>query len=346
MMRVRRLAALAVGVGLFAVAPCATLLGQLPRAVTTHVVVTENDDEMTPVPAVAAEALTLRIDGVVTPIVRLEAARPLSLVLLVDVTSSMSEAMASFVWDGRGRTDDVNPSGYKPPDSPSALWLAPITRGLLSDMEADDRVRVGRVAQPPQLGPAFTADRRMLQESVRQVLDVPAAHRHAETPTWDALDMAIATLEGEAGRRRAIVLATDGLATGNRVGLDAVIDRAVRADVAIFVIGEAWRLRSPRGWSLSIGGPWVLMSGAFERTPWSQLRRLASATGGVFVPDGEHGWPEPERRLQTVVSLLRASYAVTFESPLPPGDTGVLTVDLTGTGRQVHVKGRHVGSLR
>ena len=186
---------------------------------------------------------------------------------------------------------------------------------------------------------------RARERAVRWALDVPRDERHSETPIWDALEVAIYSLEREAGRRRAIVLMTDGLSTGNRLSLDRVIERATRADVAVFVIAEAWKLRSPRGYASR--PPWVLMSGAFERTAWSQLRRLASSTGGVLVPDGNEAWADPEKRLSTVMSLLRAAIAITFESPLLPGETGTLTIDAGDTrGREAHVKQRYGGDVQ
>jgi hypothetical protein len=341
-MRLHSVSALAMVVALGSIAAHATAVDTAQRAMSTVVVVTEDGGQgVEAVTDIAPESLTVRVNGIATQVVGLEATPPLSLVLLLDVTSSMSEAMASFVWDGRGATSDMNPSGHKPPDSPSALWLSPITRGFLRGLAPSDRVRIGRIAQPPAFSPDFTSDRSAIQEGVRRMLEVPAGDRYSETPIWDALDTAVAALEHESGRRRAILLATDGLSTGNRLGLDTVLDRATRADVAIFVIGEAWRLRSPRGWSLRIGGPWILMSGPFGHTPWSHLRRLAATTGGVFVPDGEEGWPEPERRLQTVMSLLRASRTLRFGWPLQPNEPGTVTVDVTGVGRQAHARSTH-----
>lgn len=338
--------ALVAGIAIASIAPHATPRQVSAAAATTHVVVTEHGT--TPVPDLAVGDLTVRSNGVAVPVVGLAPAPPLSIVLLLDVTSSMSEAMASFVWDGQGRLDDVNPSGYKPPDSPSALLLVPVLRGVLRNLTPGDRMRVGRIARTPELGADFASDRPSLERAVRRALDVPNDDRHAETPLWDAVDLAVAALEKETARRRAIVLITDGLSTGNRLSLDAVIERAAVADVAVFVIGEAWELRSGRGWVLrdSTRGPWFLMTGAFDKSPFTHLQRLARATGGVFVADGEKGWPAPEQRLRTVISLLRASYTLTFQSPLPPGDTGVLTVDVAGgPSREAHVKGRYQAAL-
>src|SRR5690606_26519906 len=207
-------------------------------AVTSHVVFTTSTSAAAE--TIDTAGLVARSNGVIVPIVDVAAAPPLSLVVIVDVTSSVSEAMVGFVWDGRGKANDARPSGMRVADSPSAIFLSPLLRGVVRAMAAGDRVRFGRVADAPELGREFATDAATLGRAARWVVDVPADVRHGRTPIWDAVDMAVSALEAERGRRRAILLVTDGLSTGNRVGLDAVIERAAHADVAVFVVGEAW----------------------------------------------------------------------------------------------------------
>lgn len=322
--------------------------GQLGHA-TAHVVVTRSDGSA-PEP-LGIERFTVRSDGEIVPVVRAAAAGPLSVVLLVDVTRTMSENMAPLAWDGqRGEFEQgvgVNPSGVKPPDSPSELFLTPILRGFLANLGPHDRARIGRIAHVPDLGPDLTADRGALASAARRALGVSDTDRHGRTPIWDAVDMAVAALEHEPGRR-AVIVFTDGLATGNARSLDAVIERATLADVSVFVIGETTgRLRSGRGWSMrdSTNAPWIRMWGVFGTPPEENLQRLARSTGGVFIADGFQSDPNPARHLRTAVSLLHSTYTLTFHSPRPAGEIGRLTVDPIAPGIEVHVRERYrVGS--
>lgn len=309
--------------------------------VASHIVVTTA--EQRPVASVATESLVARSNGIEVPIAHVTPANPLSLVVLIDVTSSVSEAMAQFVWDGQGSPNDARPSGVKPPDSPSALFLHPLLRGVLHNLRPDDRVRFGRVTNVPELGSDFTAVRSDLERAARWTVDPATEARFGNAPIWDAVDLAVQALAREAGRRRAIVLVTDGLASGNRIGLDAAIDRAADDDVAVFVVGESWGLpRSGRGWGLrdATDAAWFMMKGVFV-SPFDQLQRLARSTGGVFLADGQRGSPDPEARLVTVMNLLRASYLVTVASPLLPGESGTLSIVSTEPGIEVHVRDRY-----
>lgn len=311
--------------------------------ITSHVVVTTSDWTDGQPPAVDVASFTARSNGIEVPIARVTEAPPLSLVVLLDVTRSVSEAMVGFVWDGQGQLSDVRPSGSRPADSPSALFLGSLLRGLIRQVTPDERVRLGHITNAPALAPAFTADRDTLWRDARWVVDVPAEVRHGHTPIWDAIDMAVTALEGEAHRRRAVLLVTDGLSTGNRIGLEAAITRAALADVAVFVIGEAWGPpRSGRGWSIrdSTDGPWFIVKGAFT-SPFDQLQRLARATGGIFLPDGDRQGPDPEERSRTALALLRRTHAVTFLSPLLPGETASFSIQSGVGGVDVHARDRY-----
>ena len=335
-------AALAVALACTSIAAGTLIAEQAPPTeVVSHIVVATA--KQTPGASVATAGLVARSNGIELPISRVTAAGPLSLVVLVDVTSSMSEAMAQFVWDGQGSQNDARPSGVKPPDSPSALFLEPLIRGILRNLRPDDRVRFGRVTNVPELGPEFTAVRSDLEHAARWTVDPPTEARSGNAPIWDAVDLAVGALANETGRRRAIVLVTDGLASGNRLGLDAVIDRAAYDDVAVFVVGESWGVpRSGRGWGLrdATDAAWFMMKGAFT-SPFDQLQRLARSTGGVFIADGQHGSPDPEARLVTVMNLLRASYVVSVASPLLPGEAGTLSIQSTEPGVTIHVRDRY-----
>lgn len=113
---------------------------------------------------------------------------------------------------------------------------------------------------------------------------------------WDAVDLGVSALESEAGRR-AIVLLTDGEASGNRLGVADVIRHARASNVAVSVIGSG-------GWVLSMDLP------TRGPTPRSALEALTSETGGMLVFDAggdKFRRRNPGQFFERIVEALRLS---------------------------------------
>lgn len=302
----------------------------LPRRAAVRLNATR-DDRLTPVTTMAPAAIDVFVDGAAARVDGLVPDRdPLSLVLLVDVTKTMSEVMVSFVWDpsltwnGQRDVAALNPPGSRAPDSPRALLLDPIRLGLLRRLRAGDRVSVATISKAREPGSPFTSDRQVFFRDVRRALAAPGADRYGPSPIWDATDAAVARLESEPGRR-VVVLISDGLSTGNRLGLDAVVDHAARSGVAVFVVAEAsGPPRSGRGWTLadSTHATWTMVSSPFGNSPLGNLARLAEGTGGVIAIDGLRSTPDPQQRLDAIMRVIRNSYVMTVVVPedLPPTD--------------------------
>lgn len=232
----------------------------------------------------------------------------ISFVLWIDATSSVTEAMAQFLWDEPPRRGDAIFKGSKIPATLGDAFKSPVNDGFIQRLPAGDRARIGSIATSLRLSPSFTADRPALRRALGDALNVSREDRYGPTPLWDAIVEGIAALEPESGKR-AIVLVTDGMATGNRYGLGDVIEHAKRAGVSVSVLCEAWG--SPRSlhWHMtdSTGSTWTMMSGAFGKSPEANLRRLASSTGGVFAADGGGGSvPDPGSRLAAILDALHS----------------------------------------
>lgn len=225
--------------------------------------------------------------------------RPMSLVLLIDVTASVSEAMATvripdaLGWDGTGNRDErPKREPIKQPNAPRDLFLEPVLRTFIPGLSPGDRLRIGSVARVARFSPAFTADRAALERATRDALDVPEADRYSGTPIWDAIDAAVSLLEQQP-EPRAIVLVTDGLSTGNRISLRAATDHAIRSRVAVSIVCEWWgkprTSRADGGNVLSLrretAWPWKTMQ-PFMTPPDVLLGHLADSTGGILIPDG------------------------------------------------------------
>lgn len=302
------------------------------HSATTRVIFTR-DDRLTPVTTMTSNAIDVIVEGEPARIDALAPDRdPLSLILLVDVTKTMSEVMVSFVWDpsvswdGQRDVNAPNPPGSRAADSPTALFFDPIRLGLLRQLRAGDRISVATISKTRDPGSPFTSDREVFFRDIRRALAAPSADRYGPSPIWDATDAAVGRLESEPGRR-VIVLITDGLSTGNRLGLDAVADHAARSSVTIFVVAEAsGPPRSGRGWTLgdSTHATWTMVSSPFGSSAIGNLARLADGSGGVAVIDGMGSSPDPRHRLDAIMHVIRNSYVMTVVMPddLPPSERG------------------------
>ncbi len=145
-------------------------------------------------------------------------------------------------------------------------WLA---RGRWST----NRWNLGSFARRVMLGPRFTADPTELAQAAHAALALEDADRFGPSPAWDAVDAGIHALEPERGRR-GIILVTDGRSTGNRLGLRAVLLRALAAGVPVSVVTS----RAPQMFAL--GERMMLLV-----QPELALQLLADETGGAFAPD-------------------------------------------------------------
>ena len=136
--------------------------------------------------------------GGATPAIEFFAAgaeQPLSLVLLFDTSASVNDVTS------RG---DVRASVEK--------WFLP-------RLAPGDRVHVGSFARQIAIGPPLADNPKELQSVTRKALDPREADTFGPSPIWDAVAAAVATLANTEGRR-AVLLLTDGRATGNRLSME------------------------------------------------------------------------------------------------------------------------------
>ncbi len=175
------------------------------------------------------------------------AAAGLTVALLLDVSASMTH----------------QPLGFDP-------RYAQVFNAFLEGLKPGDRAAVGVIADRVQLG-RVTADRRELSNAVRWLLQVPDAARLGASPLWDALDEVL-PLVADPARRSAIVLFSDGKASGNHDGLDEVIEHARRLGVSISIVVEG-----PGSDSLGRTNPGL--------DPADALEHLAQQTGGRRLLD-------------------------------------------------------------
>ena len=209
-----------------------------------------------------------------TPVQRGDAG-PLSLVLLIDVSASVDWRQLELPRDVSGEIDS----------------------GLLARLGPSDRLAVGVFGDSLKLGEFLPGDRRAQLRAVRAAQKDRSAGLNGPSRIWDAIDGAIAALENESGHRGIIVL-TDGRASGNRLGVAAIVQHARASRVPVSVIVSGWPMpqtQQPAWRSLS---------------PLPLLEQLTSQTGGVLVFDdvGDMFRPRhPGHLLIQVLTHLRSA---------------------------------------
>jgi hypothetical protein len=233
--------------------------------------------------------------------------------------------------------------------SPSASpeFLAAISDPLFKKAGRDDRLRAGVFAQSIAFGPRFVSDARALNGDLS---DIANGVWGQPSRIWDAVDAAVDVLAKENGNR-AVLLVTDGRATGNHVSIDDVARRAVAEDIAICIVSE--------------GRPILPMAGGRNvgiADPNVSLKWLSSVTGGLYALDGpgrrvdplrdpetyvrhRKEWKaEPGRLLSDMVLALRNRYLVEFAAPASERfqklRVSVARPDATVSARQAFVTAR------
>jgi hypothetical protein len=199
--------------------------------------------------------------------------------------------------------------GTKTPATLGDAFSTAVKDGFIDSLGRDDRARIGSIARTRLLSPAFASDHGALGRALGNALNVRREDRYGPSPLWDAIVDGIASLDGESGRR-AIILVTDGMATGNSHPLDEVIAQAKRAGVSVSVVCEAWGPFRSNQAAFHIadvsGATWNVMHGAFGKPPEANLERLTAGTGGVFISDGGNAQtPDPGARLKWILGELR-----------------------------------------
>lgn len=271
--------------------------GASPRGIrhtTITVDVAALDSTGAAVPLLSSSDISVFIDDSAVPALSVAPApSALNLVLVIDHSSSIPVR----------RTDLINAVGNQ--------WLPLIVAG--------DRARLALVASPVVFGPWLPVGRPADTNMPRWLLERAGAE---PSPIWDAIDAAAQLLAGSRAPRAVIVL-SDGRATGNALGLEDVATRAMAIGVSISAISEADDKLLPQG-----------VDAPARVRPDASLDWLASQTGGVYLEDGiarrhiqsradPFGYVreimntpiQPGVWLTRTTSLLRQRHLVSFAAP-------------------------------
>jgi hypothetical protein len=224
---------------------------------------------------------------------------PLSIVVLVDVTASLHVCPKGVAGP---------PSTAAPPTAGSSMTSAvgfeippAVVPFPLTHVGSDDRIRIGAIGRRLYLADRFVTNSRERERQWSAAFAHPPIDWLGPSPLWDALIEASQAFQGESGSR-AIVLVTDGLATGNTHSVREASDALTAGGIRVGVVAEETILTMT---------PLTPMS-AIGRDPLKPLQAIADATGGHLVLDkaiGDFGQPcfrrDPATALASVFDWFR-----------------------------------------
>lgn len=244
-----------------------------PRRATTVVMATNRD--LRPATGLACQSFAVFVSGTRTPTLGCTPGAPIALAILVDATRSIS-----YFADVQSAIRDVA-SRLRPQDRASVAWF-------------------GREYVP---GEPLGRDRDVFDRAGRAIWKAKQGHT-GNSPLWDALNATLTRLEPEPGFRAVLVI-TDGRASGNLLPFEIVLNHAVNAAIPVsFLMPNllAWQQPSRRD------GP--------VRAPWERPVQMARTTGGLT---GGLGALQGSLRdqLRRMIAFHQSAYQVAFETTVP-----------------------------
>jgi von Willebrand factor type A domain-containing protein len=235
----------------------------------------ENDNGL-PASTMSPADFELLVDGALVPIQQIAPrARGTSIVVLIDTSRSVT-------WDREVLERHV---------SEFAAALGPGDRTSIATFGA-------RASVPP-----FKAAQRDVRGELRLALERREQEGYGSSPVWDAIYEAVTVLAREPGAR-AILLLTDGRATGNRYGLSQVADYAMTNGVCISAV-----LKHSSQWISQGGGTAALVQ------PGAPIQGLAAFTGGMYFTYPESQDDQARAVFKRVASTLMATHVFSFIPP-------------------------------
>jgi hypothetical protein len=226
----------------------------------------------------------------------------LALILMIDVSNSMS-----------GHLRNAGPE---------------FAAHVVPSLRAADQVRFAEIGGGVAVGPPapharafFTAPPALVERPEEPNRGLSAARAKwalMSSPIWDGVAAGVAAVRHDE-RHRLIVLITDGLVAGSRLGLEDAIDVAAAAQTTVSVIDVHWA----EGMAVKQDN----QKGRTDFRPDPALRRLAAGTGGSYLPNaharGERvrrmDYSEMPRLVVRAIAESRGAYRIGLQVPSDGG---------------------------
>lgn len=193
-------------------------------------------------------------------------------------------------------------------------------------LRQEDRARIGTFGAEIGISPWLTSDKARLERILQGELWPGGG-----TPLWGGLDAALASLDGEAGRRVVLTL-TDGVASGALPGYDVS-----QQDVERKTLGGGFMI-----YAIGLAGLEKLPNTALMPSLDQQMVRLVDHTGGGHFELANDD--DLEATFSRVAEELRHQYLIGFVPASRDGRTRPIEVrtrdrDLRVRARQSYVAG-------
>jgi hypothetical protein len=205
---------------------------------------------------------------------------------------------------------------------------------VLQGFRPADRVRVGSVGRQLTMGPRFTSDAAEIKSTWQALFEAPPVEWLGPSPIWDAVEGAVAALADESGHR-AIVLVTDGQASGNVHGYSEVSAQAALSGVSVSTVTEDSMLPTI---------PMTTMA-SYGVDPALRLRSMADFTGGSFALDRRQIDPfdrcfpnDPAPLFRKALDRLHQAYTLSFAQLVADGTSHPLDVRVKKPGMSVRAR--------
>ena len=175
-----------------------------------------------------------------------------------------------------------------------------VLRVLSEGMANGDTVRVGMLARNVSWSRTFgVQDRSMFYSEVVNKLSIPIVDRLRLPALCDGLYDAVSAVAYDDGRRRAVVVITDGQSGGNIHSFDELVAHAHDAHVSLSAVHGRWP--GTLGQSLQ---QYQAYWNQFPISPSALLTKITSATGGIYIAPQPHVSGALKRRLTDVLAAI------------------------------------------
>jgi VWFA-related protein len=274
------------------------------------------DENGEPVSGLRREEFQILADGEPQQSELLAESPALTAVVLVDISASMASiANAGLPSSAHG----------------SAGITEAVEEFTLKGVVPNDRLRVGAIGRRLFLSEQFTSNEELWRKEWHELFRLPPVEWLGPSRLWDALSSVIELMAPEPGQR-AILLLSDGRATGNEASLRDVIDQAASVGISVNVSihGEPPQVGSVRRFP----------------DPTEGLRTLADETGGVYfwtnLSSPETYSMDRTKGFQRILDRLHRSYTLTFTPTQHDGRTHTLDVRVKRTKVAVKVRRMYI----
>lgn len=194
--------------------------------------------------------------------------------------------------------------------SVGSVPIADVAKRVANAARKGDSIRIATFARKILISQTLLLDESTASKAAREV-----SQPSGPSPLWDALHAGFTAVAGENGAR-AVVIFTDGMATGNDKGFSEIEELFAASGVIVSAVGVGEK-------ALKVG------SGMRAVGRNDAIRRLVEGTGGNYA-ELQRPTDTPTYSLPGIVDQIRKRYRLDFTPPVRDGAVHRISVTLGG----------------